>query len=364
MIYTDVLIIGGGPAGLTAAKMTCEAGLSTLLIDRSHILGGQLTKQTHKFFGSKEQYAKQRGFDIATILQENLQNFPNLTFMLESTVVGLYEDKVVTVLQRNEYKKISAKVIILATGASEKFLAFENNDLPQIMGAGALQTIVNQYQVIPGKNMVMIGSGNIGLIVSYQMMQAGIEVKAIVEANDCIGGYKVHASKLKRLGVDIKTRTTIKRAIGTEKLEAVELIQVDSNFKEIPGSSEIIETECLCVSVGLSPQHQLASMINAKTAYIPQLGGFVPLLNDQYMTSVEGVFACGDMVGIEEASSAMMEGYLTGLYVSQYLNEPHPESEQLIEHYHQQLHELRNGLFGNKTLIGIQKRKEKLTNAP
>jgi sarcosine oxidase, subunit alpha len=364
MIHTDVLIIGGGPSGLTAAKMTCEAQLSTILIDRSHILGGQLTKQTHKFFGSKEQYAKQRGIDIATILQDNLQNFPHLTIMLESTVVGLYEDKVATILQKNEYKKISAKVIILATGASEKFLMFENNDLPQIMGAGALQTIVNLYQVIPGQRMVMIGSGNIGLIVSYQMMQAGIEVKAIVEANDCIGGYKVHASKLKRLGIDIKTRTTIKRAIGHEKLEAVELVQVDSDFKEIPSTSEIIETDILCVSVGLSPQHQLASMLNAKTAYISQLGGFVPLLNDQYMTSVEGVFACGDMVGIEEASSAMMEGYLTGLYASQYLNQPHPQSEHLIQHYQNHLHELRNGLFGHKTLIGIQKRKEKLTHAP
>jgi sarcosine oxidase, subunit alpha len=363
MIHTDVLIIGGGPSGLTAAKICCEAKCSTMLVDRSHILGGQLSKQTHKFFGSKDQHAKVRGIDIANILENDLKGFENLTIMLESTVVGLYEDKVATILHKNEYKKINAKVIILATGASEKFLAFENNDLPQIIGAGALQTLVNLYQVVPGKSLVMIGSGNIGLIVSYQMMQAGIEVKAIIEASDCIGGYKVHASKLKRCGVDIKTNTTIKRALGKDKLEAVEIVKLDANFNEIPGTSEIIETELCCVSVGLSPQHQLASMLNAKVGYVKELGGFVPLVDDHFMCSIEGVFACGDMVGIEEASSAMMEGYLCGCYVTQYLNQPHPQVEELIKYYENQLFDLRNGLFGKKTLDGINKRKEKLSHA-
>jgi sarcosine oxidase, subunit alpha len=362
MIHTQVLIIGGGPSGLTAAKMVCEAGCSTILVDRSHLLGGQLTKQTHKFFGSKDQYAKIRGIDIATTLQKDLAGFENLTIMLESTVVGLYEDKVATLLQNNVYKKIKADVIILASGASEKFLAFENNDLPQIIGAGALQTLVNLYQVKPCQDLVMIGSGNIGLIVSYQMMQAGIKVKAIVEANDCIGGYKVHASKLKRLGVEIKTSTTIKRAIGKDRVEAVELVKLDSNYQEIPGSSEIIETECCVISVGLSPQHQLASMLNAKVGYVKELGGFVPLVDDSFMSSIDGVFACGDMIGIEEASSAMMEGYLCGLYVSAYLNKPHSNQEALISHYQTQLFELRHGLFGQKTLDGIERRKEKLSH--
>lgn len=363
MIQTEVLIIGGGPSGLTAAKMTCEAGLSTILVERSHLLGGQLTKQTHKFFGSKDQYAKMRGIDIATKLRDDLNDFTNLTIMLETTVVGLYEDKVVTILYKNEYRKIHAKAIILATGASEKFLAFENNDLPQIVGAGALQTLVNLYQVIPGKRMVMIGSGNIGLIVSYQMLQAGMEVKSVIEATDRIGGYKVHASKLKRLGVDIQVRKTVKRAIGKDKLEAVEIVSIDENFQEIEGTSEVIETDLLCVSVGLSPLHQLASMVNCKTAYISELGGYVPLIDDQFQCSVPGIFACGDMVGIEEASSAMMEGYLAGLYASNYLNQPHQKVETLISHYEKQLFELRDGLYGRKTLRGIEKRKENLIHA-
>ena len=354
----DVIIIGGGPSGLCAAQRCAEAGLDTLLLDRSPSLGGQLIKQTHKFFGSKEHYAKVRGIDIAKLLQEKLTSFENLTIYTETTVVGIYEDFVVSTLHHNQYKKVQAKAILCAVGASEKFLALENNDLPQIIGAGALQTLVNQTHVVPGDTMVMIGSGNIGLIVSYQMMQAGMKVKAIIEANNCIGGYKVHASKLRRLGVPIHTKSTIKKAIGTDKLEAVEIIQLDEHYQEIPNTSQIIPTDVLCISVGLSPLHQLTSMLNAKSAYIQELGGWVPLLDDTYQSSVPGLFACGDMVGIEEASSAMMEGHLAALHVCAYLKQSHPQEAELIPYYENQLYELRNGVHGAKTLKGILKRKE------
>jgi len=363
MIHAKVLIIGAGPAGLKAAKMSCEAGLDTILVDRSHILGGQLIKQTHKFFGSKDHYAQMRGIHIAQHLEADLKDFKHLRILTQASVVGLYEDKVATILHDSTYKKIKADVIILACGASEKFMSFENNDLPQIMGAGALQTLVNVYQVIPGKRMIMVGSGNIGLIVSYQMIQAGMQVQAILEAADSIGGYKVHASKLRRLGVEIMRGKTIKRAIGIDKLEAVEIVSVDENFKEIEGTTQIIETDVLCVSVGLSPLHQLASMINAKTVYIPSLGGLVPLIDDHYQCSISGVFACGDMVGIEEASSALMEGCLTGLHAAAYLGQPHQDHNFLVAHYEQQLFELRDGPHGVKTLQGIVKRKEHFTHA-
>ena len=92
------------------------------------------------------------------------------------------------------------RLLLLRGGASEKFLAFENNDLPGIYGAGAVQTLMNLYGVLPGQEIMMVGSGNIGLIVSYQLLQAGVKVKAIIEAAPTIGGYKVHASKIRRLG--------------------------------------------------------------------------------------------------------------------------------------------------------------------
>ena len=358
MIYKDLIIIGGGPSGLSAAKMALEAGISVLIIERSAHLGGQLIKQTHKFFGSKEQYAKTRCYDIAQKLLSDLDAFDDLVIKKEATVVGLYSDNVVTVLYNDKYERYQAKAIIVATGASEKSLAFENNDLPGIYGAGAIQTLMNLYGVLPGSETVMVGSGNIGLIVSYQLIQAGIKVKAIIEASSKIGGYKVHASKIARLGVPILTSTTIKRAIGETELEAIEIISLDEHWKEIEGSSRLMDVDTLCVSVGLTPMHQLLSMIGAQMKYVQELGGFVPIINDHHQTSIESVFVCGDAVGIEEASSAMMEGYLTGLYISDYLNQQHPNFEQETTKYEKQLSMLRDGPFGSKTKVGLQKLKE------
>ena len=363
MIETDVLIIGGGPSGLCAAKMLLESSLNVIIVDRGLALGGQLIKQTHKFFGSKAQYAKTRGFDIAKILIDAVKDDLKLVVLKEATVLGLYKDKVVTVMHRNTYKKIKSKAIIVATGASEKFLNFENNDLPGIYGAGAVQTLMNQFGVLPSKDVVMIGSGNIGLIVSYQLMQAGVKVKAVIEASSKIGGYKVHASKLRRLGVPIYTNKTIKKAIGKESVEACEIVSLDDKFNEIKDSSMMIDTDSICISVGLAPSYQFLDMIDAKTSYIAELGGTIPLVDEDYMTSVDGFFACGDNVGIEEASSAMMEGYLTGLSVSRYLESEHPLYEEKFTDYKTQLDVLRAGPFGSKTIKGLNKVKELMGDA-
>lgn len=363
MINTDVLIIGGGPSGLCAAQMLLESNLEVVIVDRGLSLGGQLVKQTHKFFGSQKQYAKTRGFDIAKILIDKVIEHPNLTVYQQATVLGLYQDRVATIIHEETYKKIQSKAIIVATGASEKFLAFENNDFPGIYGAGAIQTLMNQFGVLPAKEVVMIGSGNIGLIVSYQLIQAGVKVKAVIEASSKIGGYKVHASKLRRLGVPIYTNKTIKRAIGKDSVEGCEIVSLDENFKEIKDSSMILKADGICISIGLAPGYQLLDMIGAKTSYIAELGGMIPLVDNSHMTTVKGVFSCGDNIGIEEASSAMMEGYLTGLYVSQYLNQKHPEYNMKVKGYEEELHILRAGPFGNKTRNGLNKMRELMDHA-
>ena len=358
MIEKDVIIIGGGPAGLCVAKTALEAGLDVLLIDRAPALGGQLIKQTHKFFGSKSQYAKTRGIDIANILIDDLRRHAKLEILLATTAVGLYPGHVVSTYDEHVYRRYQGKAIVVATGASEKFLTFENNDLPGVYGAGAIQTLMNVYGIMPAQEVVMVGSGNIGLIVSYQLIQAGVKVKALVEAASSIGGYKVHASKIKRLGVDILTRTTVKKAIGKDHVEAVEIVGLDDTWNPIAGTEAIISTDAICISVGLSPMHQLLSMLGVDTKYVPELGGHVPVLDDTNQTSIEGVYACGDAAGIEEASSAMMEGYLTGLCIARQLHHPHPDDQALVKHYHDQLGLLREGPFGEKTVIGRHKLKE------
>ncbi|MDT8336665.1 MAG: NAD(P)/FAD-dependent oxidoreductase [Candidatus Izemoplasmatales bacterium] len=354
MIEKDLVVIGGGPAGLSACKVALDAGMKVAVFERSFLLGGQLVKQTHKFFGSESQYARTRGIDIAKILIDELDN-TDLEVFLNATVVGLYKDNVITVYQDSKYFKVKAKSIIIATGASEKFLAFENNDLPGIYGAGAVQTLMNIHGVLPGKEVVMVGSGNIGLIVSYQLIQAGAKVKTLIEAAGKIGGYQVHASKLKRLGVDIITNTTVKKAVGDGKLEKIITVKLDDSWNEIPGSEEDITCDALCISVGLSPMHMLLSMVEANMAYVGELGGLVPIKSCDYETSLAHVYACGDVTGIEEASSAMVEGKIAGLMAAKHAGFIHPDYEKLENELNNQLCILRQGPCGEKIRCGLKK---------
>lgn len=355
MIDTQLLIIGGGPAGLCAAISAAQAGAQATILERSNRLGGQLIKQTHMFFGSQKQYASTRGIDIASILQDKLRSFGDrIRIMTDTTALGIYEDGIVTAMHaEDDYFKIKPDAIIVAAGASEKTLAFPNNDLPGIYGAGAVQTLMNVYGVKPGNRVLMVGAGNIGLIVSYQLMQAGVEVAAILDAAPRIGGYLVHAAKVRRMGVPILVSHTIREAIGTQTFEKAVICKVDEAFNPISGTESQIEADVCCISVGLTPLCELLAMAGCETKYIPALGGIVPVRSEDYETTVKNIFVAGDASGVEEASSAMVEGYIAGLCAAERTGSRHPRFDELLADYRAQLAALRGGPAGKHILNGI-----------
>lgn len=356
MINTDVAVIGGGPAGLSAAIAAADMGAHVTIIDRNHELGGQLLKQTHMFFGSREEYASTRGFDIANILKEELKE-RSVEVLLNTTAVGYYKDDGVWALEEGEDKfvKLKAKKTIVATGAMERHLLFPNNDLPGIYGAGAVQTLMNQYGVMPGKKVLMVGAGNIGLIVSYQLLQAGVEVSAIIDAAPAIGGYLVHASKVRRQGVPILTSYTVKRAYGNEVLEGATIVKVDEGFRQIPGTEIDMDIDTMCIAVGLNPLVELLWQAGCKMRYIPQLGGHVPVKDEDYETTVKGIYVAGDAAEIEEATSAMVEGRLAGLNAAHAIGFDNGNYARERDNALKRLNALRSGPVGAKIRNGLLK---------
>jgi sarcosine oxidase subunit alpha len=355
---TDIAIIGGGPAGLSAAIYAASLGAKVTLIDDGLELGGQLIKQTHKFFGSEKQFAGIRGIEIAKKMIQDIKEYDNIEVIASATVTGYYEDEVITIVQgvnADRLKKLKANRIIVATGASENMLPFVNNDLPGVYGAGAVQTLMNLYGVVPGNNILMVGAGNIGLIVSYQLLQAGIKVEAIVEALPKIGGYLVHASKIRRMGIPIYTSHTLKGVYGTDCVEKAVISEINRNFEFIPGTEKELEVDTICLAVGLSPLSDLLWQAGCQMKYVPELCGYVALRDDNMKTTKDKIYIAGDVAGIEEASSAMLEGQIAGLNVAVNLGykcDNYPEQDRKLK---AKLKELRDNPLSEGIKIGIEK---------
>lgn len=353
MRQIEIAIVGGGPAGLAAALNASKLGAQVILIDRNDYLGGQLIKQTHRFFGSKQQRASERGIDIALELAREVMANDRIEVLTEATALGYYEDGVLLVEQTGKIIAIKPDRLIIATGGAEKTLLFPNNDLPGVYGAGAVQTLVNVYGVKPGQRVLMVGAGNIGVIVSYQLLQAGVEVAAIIEGAPKIGAYWVHAAKVVRAGVPIYTRHTILRALGEREVKGAVIAQLDENWQPIPGTEKEIAADVICLSVGLTPLTELLWQAGCQMVFVPELGGNVPLRNEQLETSVPGLYVAGDVSGIEEASAAMMEGVLAGLNAAASLGYTSATLAADRQNVQDQLAGLRSGPVGEKIRKGL-----------
>ncbi|MCR5692001.1 MAG: FAD-dependent oxidoreductase, partial [Eubacterium sp.] len=238
---------------------------------------------------------------------------------------------------------------IMATGAAENVVTCPGWTLPGVIGAGAAQTMMNLHGIQPGKKILMLGSGNVGLVVSFQLMQAGCQVVAIVDAAPRVGGYGVHAAKVARTGVPFYLSHTIKEVEGEDHVTGVTINQVDEKFQPIEGSEKTFEVDTVCLAVGLSPMSQLLKMAGCEMEDNPKRGGQVPIVDQYGECSVAGIFAVGDVSGIEEASSAMIEGKMAGVCVSEYLGYiDEEEKKEEIAKFEKDLDSLRQGMFAPK----------------
>lgn len=314
----DLVIIGGGPAGLAAAIAAKEAGIDNLVVlERDARLGGILNQCIHNGFGLhtfKEELTgpEYAGRYIEKVLSLEIPYKLN-TMVVDLTQVSDGDTKLVTVMNREEgLYTIEAKAVILAMGCRERSRGALN--IPGyrpagIYSAGTAQRFVNMEGRMPGREVVILGSGDIGLIMARRMSLEGAKVKLVAELMPYSGGLKRNIVQcLDDFGIPLKLSHTVVDIKGKERVEAVVTAQVDERLKPIPGTEEEIECDTLLLSCGLIPENELSG--NLGVAMNPVTNG--PLVNESLETDKKGVFACGNVLHVhdlvdfvsEEASQA------------------------------------------------------------
>lgn len=298
---TEIAIIGGGPAGLAAAVAAREAGVQDILIiERDNELGGILNQCIHNGFGLHTFKEELTGPEYAGRYIEKVKEM-KIPYLLHTIVVDVSRDKVVTVMNKEQGMfQIEAKAVILAMGCRERSRGALN--IPGyrpagIYSAGTAQRYVNMEGRMPGKKVVILGSGDIGLIMARRMTLEGAKVKVVAELMPYSGGLKRNIVQcLNDFDIPLKLSHTVVNIEGKERVKGITLAQVGPDRKPIPGTEEHYDCDTLLLSCGLIPENELTR--NMGVAMNPVTSG--PMVNDRLETGIEGVFACGNVLHVHD----------------------------------------------------------------
>ena len=297
----ELVIIGGGPAGLAAAVAARDHGVSGILIlERDRELGGILNQCIHNGFGLHTFHEELTGPEYAQRFEDQVFE-RGIEYKLNTMVMDISPDKVVTAMNREDgLFEIKAKAVILAMGCRERprgALIIPGYRPAGIYSAGTAQRLVNMEGFMPGREVVILGSGDIGLIMARRMTLEGAKVKVVAELMPYSGGLKRNIVQcLDDYGIPLKLSHTVVDIKGKERLEGVTLAQVDDKLKPIPGTEEFYSCDTLLLSVGLIPENELSGSMGVELSRVTS----GPVVNDILETSIEGVFACGNVLHVHD----------------------------------------------------------------
>ena len=297
----DIVIIGGGPAGLAAAVSAKKSGVDSILIlERDRELGGILNQCIHNGFGLHTFKEELTGPEYAQRFVDQAKEL-EIEYRLNTMVMDISHEKVVTAMNREEgLFQIRAKAVILAMGCRERSRGALN--IPGyrpagIYSAGTAQRLVNMEGLMPGREVVILGSGDIGLIMARRMTFEGAEVKVVAELMPYSGGLKRNIVQcLDDFGIPLKLSHTVVDIKGKERLEGVTIAEVDGNGKPIPGTEEEYSCDTLLLSVGLIPENELSRGMGVEMSRVTS----GPVVNESLETNIEGVFACGNVLHVHD----------------------------------------------------------------
>jgi glycine/D-amino acid oxidase-like deaminating enzyme/Fe-S-cluster-containing hydrogenase component 2/bacterioferritin-associated ferredoxin len=324
---TAVAIIGAGPAGLAVREELNKHTIHNIVIDNNDKIGGQFLMQTHQFFffEKEKKFGGMRGFDIATTLAGENQK----GIFLNSTVWDILEGNRIAVknILTDEIYYVDADYLVAATGAVPFMPTFENDDLPGVYTAAVVQKMMNSEFTLLGRNVLTVGAGNIGYLTSYQLMQAGAKVKAIIEAQPSEGGFPVQANRVRRLGIPVMLSHILLKAIPNENHDGIigAVIAECENFEPVLGTEKVIDgIDAINICTGLVSDDQL--MIKGNEIFGRRC------------------FAAGDAIRIGEGTSAVVRGKQVAFEILQEMGEKFSYDEFLAtskEYIDSQQHPLR-----------------------
>ena len=301
MLNYDIVIVGGGPAGLAAAVSAKRNGAESILVlERDKELGGILNQCIHNGFGLHTFKEELTGPEYAQRFIDQLLE-ENIEYKLNTMVLDISKEKVVTAMNRSEgILEIQAKAVVLAMGCRERSRGALN--IPGyrpagVFSAGTAQRLVNMEGYLPGREVVILGSGDIGLIMARRMTLEGAKVKVVAELLPYSGGLKRNIVQcLDDFDIPLKLSHTVVDIKGKERVEGITLAQVDENRRPIPGTEEFYQCDTLLLSCGLIPENELSRELGVEMS--PVTSG--PLVNESLETNVEGVFACGNVLHVHD----------------------------------------------------------------
>ncbi len=339
----EVAVVGAGPGGLSAALAAAQAGAQVTLADGYGHPGGQYFRQAAAEFQVREPLRHQRE---GRALWEKVLAV-GVRFLPDTVVWGGFEGNLLALHGPQAPPALQAQAVILATGAYDRSVAFPGWTLPGVMTAGAAQALLKQQRILPGKRILLAGTGPLQIVLAAELVRAGANVVAVLEGARLfpeslrhIGAFR---GQWRRIAEGLSSRLTLLRrgvpfrpgwgivaAHGTEQVESATIARLDSQWRHTLGSEETLACDTVCLGYGFIPSNTLSRLLGAKQEWRLDLGGEVPVRDRHMQTSVHGVFALGDGAGIGGGPVALVEGQIAGIVAAARTGHRASEAESAI----------------------------------